>query len=189
MSRPVSADASPVAAPPNSADLYREHAQRVAAWASRLAGPSADVEDLVQEVFLQAHRRLHSFRGDAKPTTWLYAITERVVMARRRKERLRRFFTFFGEAHVEEIATTSGTPAESLERRETARLIYAALDRLRDKYRTIFILFEIEELSGEEIAELKGLKLATVWVRLNRARKQMSAHIRALQKKDQHERS
>lgn len=181
---------SPRAAPnpvPTSAELYQAHAQRVAAWVSRLAGPQADVEDLVQEVFLQAHRALGSFRGDCKPTTWLYTITERVVRARRRRDRLRRLLTVFG-ARIEEVAADEPSACDSLERREAARLIYLALDGLREKYRTIFILFQIEGLSGEEIAELKGLKIATVWVRLNRARAQMSARIRALQKRELHER-
>ena len=88
-------------------------------------------------------------------------------------------FTFFGDIDLDEVPAPSS--AESVERREAARLIYGALDHLREKYRTIFILFEIEGLSGEEIASLKGIRLATVWVRLNRARKQMSVRIRAMQ--------
>ncbi|MDB4967793.1 MAG: polymerase sigma factor RpoE [Myxococcales bacterium] len=182
MPRIVSADdPAPERVAPTSEELFMAHAQRVAAWVSRLAGPGADVEDLVQEVFLQAHRRLPSFRGDAKATTWLYAISERVVMAKRRKDRLRRLLTFCGDAPIEDLPAVA--TAESVERREAARLIYGALDRLREKYRTVFILFEVEGLSCAEIASLKGLKIGTVWVRLNRARKQMSAHIRAIEGK------
>src|SRR5206468_11658292 len=59
--------------------------------------------------------------------------------------------------------------SQTLERRRSAELIYRALDGLADHYRTVFILFEIEGLSGEKIAELTNTRVATVWVRLNRA--------------------
>src|SRR5262245_486200 len=72
--------------------LYRTYATKVGRWAARLGGPSIEVEDVVQEVFLVAKRRLISFRSDGsgKVTTWLFRATERIVKAARRKQRLRR---------------------------------------------------------------------------------------------------
>src|SRR6185436_1837667 len=83
--------------------LYREHAGVVARWARHLAGPSIDTEDLVQEIFLVARRRLPEFRGDAKVTTWLYAITVRVVRTARRQDRLRRWWPRLRRREVEQV--------------------------------------------------------------------------------------
>src|SRR5436305_11794024 len=79
---------------PDVASLYRTYAAKVGRWAARLGGPSIEVEDVVQEVFLVAKRRLVSFRSDGggSITTWLFRATDRIVKATRRKQRLRRFF-------------------------------------------------------------------------------------------------
>ena len=151
--------------------LYRAHAPTVARWARRLAGPGADVEDLVHEIFLVAGRRLSEFRGDAKVTTWLYRITERVALDGRRRDRFRRWFSFARSVEIESaFSPAQPTPLDALERRQSAEVVYRVLDRMSDKYRTVLILFELEEMSGEEIAALTGLKAATVWVHLHRAR-------------------
>jgi hypothetical protein len=73
--------------------LYRTYAAKVGRWAARLGGPSIEAEDVVQEVFLVAKRRLITFRpdGNGKITTWLFRATERIVRAARRKQRWRRF--------------------------------------------------------------------------------------------------
>jgi RNA polymerase sigma-70 factor (ECF subfamily) len=170
----------------SSAGLYREHAQRVAAWASRLGGPrrGADLEDVVQEVFLRVHRALPGFRGESEVTTWLYRITENVVRARMRKERLRRFFGLEGgreKDEAEDVPSLRPSPEGDLEHRQRARMLYDALDRMSDLYRNPFILFEIEGLPGEEVARLVGVKLPTLWVRLSRAREQVQAELTKLQ--------
>jgi RNA polymerase sigma-70 factor, ECF subfamily len=151
--------------------LYRTHARTVARWVGRLAGPSADVDDLVHEIFLIVDRRLSEFRGDGKVTTWLYRIAERVVLDARRREHFRRWFSRTRSVEIERVlSSTQPTPVDALEQRQSAESVYRILDRMPDKYRTVLILFEIEEMSGEEIAALTGLKQATVWVHLHRAR-------------------
>ena len=151
--------------------LYRAHARTVARWAIRLAGPEADVDDLVHEIFLVAGRRLAEFRGDAKVTTWLYRITERVVLDGRRRSRFRRWFASTRAVEIEgRYSPPQPTPLEALEQRQAVEAVYRILDRLPNKYRTVLILFELEELSGEEIAALTGLNPSTVFVQLRRAR-------------------
>ena len=168
----------PVRAPDLDA-IYRAHAGTVARWAAKLAGPGNDVEDLVHEVFLVVRRRLGEFRGDAKVTTWLYRITERVARQSRRKDRFRRWFSRARQFDIEDaIAPVRLTPVDDLERRQSTEACYRILDGMPDKYRTVLILFELEELSGEEIAALTGLKLATVWVHLHRARSRFLADMR-----------
>ena len=151
--------------------IYRAHASTVARWANRLAGPGADVDDLVHDIFLVAGQRLSEFRGDAKVPTWLYRITERMALDRRRRDRFRRWFSHVRSMDIENVFSPSQpTPVDVLERRQSIEAVYRMLDRLPDKYRTVLILFEIEEMSGEEIATLTGQKESTVWVHLHRAR-------------------
>src|SRR5438552_1977251 len=64
---------------PDLGRAYRQHAADVSRWARRLGGPGVDAEDVLHEVFMVAQRRLPEFRGEAKLSTWLYAITLRVV--------------------------------------------------------------------------------------------------------------
>ena len=185
--RTVEAESADV--PLESGALYHAHAQRVARWISRLGGPGIDVEDLVQDVFVRVHQHLPSFRGEAQVTTWLYRITQNVVISRRRKDRLRRFFGVSVEQKVLEQAPEHLTPFDSLQQQRSAQLLYAALDGMAEKYRSPLILFEIEGLAGEEIAALTGVKLATLWVRLNRARAQLLERVEKLQRKEPRGRS
>jgi RNA polymerase sigma-70 factor (ECF subfamily) len=168
------------AQPPLDLDaLYRAHASTVARWAARLGGPRLDAEDMVHEVFLVAKRRLPDFRGEAKVTTWLYRITARVVRDRRRRERRRHWFARAFRSDVERaVAVPYVTPVEALERRQASDAVYEILDGMPDKYRNVLVLFELEEMSGEEIAALTGLKLPTVWVHLHRARARFLADMK-----------
>ncbi len=164
---------------PTFARLYQDHARQVVRWATRLGGPGIEAEDIVQEVFLIAHRQLDLFRGDSLPSTWLFGITQNVVRHRRRKDTLRRWLLATsireGEPPIERP-----TPIEEIERRESTQLVYRALDGLRDKYRSVFILFEIDGLSGPEISALTGLPPTTLRVQLFRARALFETRLRAL---------
>lgn len=163
-------------------DLYREHAQTVARWATRLGGPEIDAEDVLHEVFLVAHRRLGEFRGDAQPTTWLFRTTELIVRAHRRKARISNWLNRSepDDQAGSNVPAPALSPVEALIERQRSLLVYRALEALGEKYRSIFVLFELEGLSGEEIAALTGVKLGTVWVRLHRARARFVQEIQSL---------
>jgi RNA polymerase sigma-70 factor (ECF subfamily) len=148
--------------------IYRAHAADVSRWARRLRGPGADVEDVLHEVFLVAHRRLGEFRGDAKISTWLYAITVRVVQDHRRKDRWRRWLRLARLAPSD--APAPATPLEAFESRRASEVTYQLLDALPEAERSALILFELEGLSGEQIAAITGEAVGTIWVRLHRAR-------------------
>ena len=180
MSLPSSKDTpEEEAKPPDLDAIYRAHAGTVARWVAKLVGPNADVEDLVHEVFLVVRRRLPEFRGNAKVTTWLYRITERVARQKRRRDRLHRWFSRERQLEIEHATSpTRLTPVEVLERRQSTEVCYRILDRMPEKYRTVLILFELEEMSGEEIASLTGVKPSTVWVHLHRARARFLADVR-----------
>lgn len=155
---------------PDTAELYRLHARTVAGWAARLLGPGVDVDDVVHEVFVVVQRRLPAFRPDARVTTWLYEITLRVVRGWRRRAFWRRWLRLPDRGDAADVPSESAGPLQVLEAKRATELVYRALDRLRESDRTLLILFEIEGLSGQEIAGLTGVSLGTVWVRLHRAR-------------------
>jgi RNA polymerase sigma-70 factor (ECF subfamily) len=175
------------AAPLDIGELYRAHAATVARWATRLGGPAVDAEDVVHEVFLVAHRRLREFRPDAKPTTWLFRTTDLIVRAHRRRARLR---AWLGRSLAREDAAAPAaavSPVEDLIARERTQLCYRALDALGEKYRSVFVLYELEGLSGEEIAALTGINPSTIWVRLHRARARFVARVEALASRERGE--
>lgn len=161
-------------------ELYTRHAEAVSRWVANLAGPGAgrDVEDLTHEVFIIAFRRLDAFRGDAKVTTWLYRIALNVVRNQRRRARIRRWFSL-SSAQERELSSEALPPDEALERERRRRLVYRVLDRIPERHRAILVMFEIEQLSGAEIAERLEIKLGTVWVRLTRAREVFARELNA----------
>ena len=177
---------------PSFESVYRAHAKTVTRWAMRLLGPGGDFEDAVQDVFLVVRRRLSGFRGDAEITTWLYEITVRVVQEGRRRARWWSWLTGRGQspsrgrmpATFVPTAETPKDPQALLEARERTRLLYRLLDELDEAHRTTFILFEMEGLSGEEIAVITDTRISTVWVRLSRARRKFIERMRALEARE-----
>lgn len=165
------------------AELYRVHGKQVTRWAARLAGPSLEVEDIVQEVFLVAHQQLSGFRGDSQLSTWLFGITTNVVRHRRRKERVRRWLMGLVSAEPPPVPSRP-TPVEALLRSEASATVYRALETLPDKYRTPFVLFELEGLSGQQICELTGIHPSTLRVHLLRGRQRFAEAVRALAAKE-----
>jgi len=173
--------------------VYRAQAKTVSRWASRLLGPGGDCEDIVQEVFIVVRHKLPRFDGRAEITTWLYEITVRVVQEWRRRRRWWWWVTGRGPSPSRGRARTppelpgaeAQDPVSRLEERERVLLLYRVLDGLGEAYRTTFILFELEGLSGERIAEVTGVRLGTVWVRLTRARRIFIERMRRLEKREQ----
>jgi RNA polymerase sigma-70 factor (ECF subfamily) len=169
-------------APRDLEAIYRQHVQKVARWASRLGGPAIEPEDVAQEVFEKVQHSLSSFRGDAELTTWLYRITENVVRHRRRKERWRRFIGF-PQGDAIELPSAALSPLEQLEANEATALVYRVLDGMRERYRTVLILFDLEGLSGDELERLTGVPAGTLRVRLHRARADFAARLEVLEQR------
>ncbi len=154
-----------------------------ARWARSLGGLDIDVEDVVQEVFIVVSRQFARFRPDARFTSWLFEITRKVVANHRRRQRWR-FWRPRAQDVLDGLPSGAPDPVAELERRQEVARLYAALDRLPEKHRSVLILFEAEGLSTQEIAQLRGLKLATVKVHLHRAKERFIKHYRQLQKED-----
>jgi RNA polymerase sigma-70 factor (ECF subfamily) len=158
--------------PPTFEGTYRAHAAAVSRWI-RVLDPGADAEDLLHEVFIVVGRRLGSFRGDSALTTWLYAITLRVVGAERRKRKLRRLL--FGRFAVDLVEERSApaTPEESTGRARASTILYSLLDELNERDRSMLILFELEGLPGKELSEVLGISEQSLWTALHRARSRL----------------
>jgi RNA polymerase sigma-70 factor, ECF subfamily len=159
--------------PLDFADVYETWFHEVTRWIRALGGPHPDLEDLAQEVFIVVERKLPRFDGRNLPG-WLYTIARNVVSDHRRRAFFRNLFRRRALGS-DEAADPSPSPAAVLERKEAERIVDRALARMGVRHRAVFILFEIEGYSGEEIARLEGIPVATVWSRLHYARKQLFA--------------
>jgi RNA polymerase sigma-70 factor (ECF subfamily) len=148
--------------------LYDTHFPYIWRVVLRLGVPFVQVDDVVQEVFLIAHRKLDTFEGRSTIKTWLYGIALRVA----RVHRVR--CTRWSEADALDEEQVQGPdaarPDERAQRAEAARLVCVLLDHLDDSQREVFVLAELEQMSAREIAEALGLKLNTVYSRLRLAR-------------------
>ncbi|MGQ0508635.1 MAG: RNA polymerase sigma factor [Myxococcaceae bacterium] len=174
MKVPLLVPAPPPALPgktPNFDEVYTTHARSVSRWIQRLGGPRVDAEDVLQEVFLTVHRELPHFRGASKLPAWLFQITYNAVRHRRRKEWLRRWLKGGTQELERHGSLTMLTPVDELEQRQSRAQLYELLDRLPEKYRTVLVLFELEDVGAEELADLMGIAVSTVWVRVHRGRK------------------
>lgn len=184
---PAALDHPPKPARLDASDVFGRHGRDIKRWAARLGGPLVDSDDVVQDVLAVVHRRIGEFRttspdsqAPAALKSWLYKITQNIATTRRRRERLRRWLRGHPLDYAGELSTTGPSAIDELERREAALEVYAALDRLEEKYRSAIILFEMEGLSGEEIAALTGRPVATVWIHLHRGRQKLRRHYEKL---------
>jgi RNA polymerase sigma-70 factor, ECF subfamily len=138
--------------------------------------PSADMEDAAQEVFLVVQRRLPGFRGE-NVAGWLYRIADLTARNYRRLAWFRHFLTREPSDEVAESLMVGGTPAVALDQKEDRRELAQMLARMSAKRRETLVLFEVEGYSGQEIADLQGVPIKTVWTRLHHARKDLVAMV------------
>ena len=155
--------------------LFRDHRVDVARLIQRMLGPGADVEDLVQEVFLQVHRSIGAFRGTSRFSTWLYRVTVNVVLMHRRSLRSRP--SFAQQVEDFEVVDAAPLPDEQAVRQARIRAFYRLLERLSEKKRTVFLLHEVEGLSPAEIGALVGTPVLTVRTRLFYARREVVQYL------------
>lgn len=144
--------------------------RRMAALAGRGA---PDLDDLVQTAAEQVFRHLASFDGRSSLVTWIYTICYRVLLRHRRWYR-RWQARFVLQPDDDSTATREASPAASLEARESVAQLHRALTRMSDKYRTVVVLCDLEELSVAEVAQIVGAGELTVRSRLRDGRKQLT---------------
>ena len=149
--------------------LFRSHSRFVADFAYRLGVQRQELDDVVQEVFLAAHRQGGYMSGAASPTSWLGQMTLLAVKGRRRTARRRP--EGGEELDSETMAATGAGPFEALASAQALGRVQRALEALDLDARTVFILFEIEEEPCDAIAASLGVPVGTVYSRLHGARR------------------
>ncbi|WP_437964914.1 sigma-70 family RNA polymerase sigma factor [Sorangium sp. So ce260] len=159
------------------AEIFRRYRRDVARLVFRMLGPTADAEDVIQEVFIQVHRSLGDFRGQSKFTTWLHRVTVNAVLMARRAARSRPVLT--GEPSVDLEVDRGMLPDEDAARARRIDAFRRVLERLPEKKRVVYVLHELEGIAPTEIAEIVGAPVLTVRTRLFYARREIEAMMRA----------
>jgi RNA polymerase sigma-70 factor (ECF subfamily) len=152
-------------------ELFRRHVGGVHRHLLLLIGPDADIDDLVQLVFLNVFQSLHGFKGQAAFSTWLFRITINVARQELRvRKRLRRLATA-----VQDVKTVQSRQQDANQERQLAswQQIYEVLDRLSFKKRETYILYMYEGYSLDEIARLVRSSVSTIGSRLQSARREI----------------
>jgi RNA polymerase sigma-70 factor (ECF subfamily) len=176
--RPAASSVHP-AAPADRAipGLLEAHGGKIFGLALRMCDSAHEAEDLVQETFLQAYRKWDQFEGRSAPTTWLYTIASRLCrrMRRRRAGEPERIASLqdlmpFTDGPVLDLPVNDDGPLGHNVRRESQEHLERAIVSLPTGFRLPLILKEIVGFSVAEVAEILGLKEATVKTRLHRAR-------------------
>jgi RNA polymerase sigma-70 factor (ECF subfamily) len=161
-------------------ELVRPYERALFLLALGLVKNDADAEDVAQEAVLKAFKAISHFRGDSKFSTWLIQIVINEAKMKLRKDRRNRYESIEerqlaedGEYVPRDFADWREIPSESLERKEVRDALNQALNSLGDKYRTVLILRDVQQLSIAETAQVLGINEANVKTRLSRARLQL----------------
>jgi RNA polymerase sigma-70 factor, ECF subfamily len=158
------------------AQLVKPYERRVYVTALTLLRNDADAQDVAQEAILKAFANLRQFRGEALFSTWLIQITVNEARMRQRKQHAELFEPLAGLQDEEgaytprDFADWREIPSEALERSEIRALLAKALASLAQKYREVFVLRDVEQMSIEETAQVLNISIASVKTRLLRAR-------------------
>jgi len=171
-------------------ELIRPYERSVYVMALSYMKNEADAEDVSQEAFIRAFRKLESFRAESKFSTWLISITINEARTRLRRQALVRMEPL--DEHPDEDKGISPAllrdwreiPSEAVERAEVRNLIRLAVEQLPDIYRQVFLMRDVEELTINETAEALNISIPSVKVRLHRARmrlqKQLAPQLRTV---------
>lgn len=155
-------------------NIYKNDIQKMIL---HLLGPDDEIDDVIQDVFLQIYKSLNSFKYNSKFSTWLYRLTINTVLQHLRKK----YKKGNREVNLDDnddiynsIAFNSEatTPEDDLHKKERIKAVYITLNTLAPKKRIVFILHEIQGLQPEEIAKMVGAPVLTVRTRLFYARKE-----------------
>jgi RNA polymerase sigma-70 factor (ECF subfamily) len=172
----------------NFQEIYEGYRPQLMHYLSRLVG-EAEAEDLVQEVFIKVNRALANFRGDSTLSTWLYRIATHTAYDRRRSpafqqlEQNEQAVDLLGDDMVEVniCDAFTGDQAPPIEqqyvKKELSACVLNRLDALPESYRTVLVLSDMEGLSNKEIAQILGVTLDTVKIRIHRARAMLREQI------------
>ncbi len=163
--------------------LILKYRERLFSIIYNLTSNREDAADLTQEAFIKAFRSINRFKGKSSFFTWLYRIAVNGALTHLKRNRLRRFFSFetineeMGATDIVETLAVRTNSDKSALLSELQEKLNEALHKLSPKHRTVVVLFEIEELSHQEISEIMQCSVGTVRSRLHYAKQQLQAYL------------
>ena len=167
------------------ARLFDSYADRIFGLGLRMCGSREDAEDLVQETFLRAFRSWKNYRGLSAPSTWLFTIAARTCKRfhRRRKDAPARLESFYellpsDDEGFLDVPSPDEGPLEGVLRQEARAAVEHALSTMPMHFRIAFILKDLGEFCAKDVAEILGIKEATVKTRVYRARLHLAKQLK-----------
>lgn len=166
-------------------ELVTRFEKRVFNCAYHIAGNYDDASDIAQEAFIRAFNSIATFRGDANFTTWIYRIVTNVYLDERKKSKNHRHTSLDDYIELDENSVTrqieddGPTPDRIVEDKERDKIIHEAVNSLPEYQRIILTLYQFQNRSYEEIADILRLPIGTVKSRLNRARLALTEKLRS----------
>ncbi len=164
--------------------LVERHQRSVYGIVSRMIAGREDVDDVVQDVFVQAYRSISRFRGDSAFSTWLHSIAVNMTIRHIRKSKIRQSVSIDDPSTGFENTLESSdaeAPEDAALIEERKALVRAAVDNLPEKQRTVVVLHYFEDYSCEEIAKILNCSVGTVWSRLHYACRKLRGHLNWLE--------
>ena len=149
--------------------LYRLHVDRVYALCLRMTGNVSEAEDCTQEAFIQAWNKIGKFRGDSAFGTWMHRIGVNAVLGRMRKSKRE-------QDRLQVVADTAQTPVLTVDS-ANLRDLSAAIDRLPEGARHVFVLSAVFGYSHEESSDMLGIAVGTSKAQLHRARRLLAQQL------------
>jgi RNA polymerase sigma-70 factor (ECF subfamily) len=167
------------------AELYRRHLDSVHARLTRVVGPVSERDDLVQQIFLDVHRALRRFRGEAAFSTFLHRIVLNVACEHlERRRRLRGRNEPLEARQLEALVAPGASPEQRVRQREELTRLFALLEKLSPKRRAAFVLVAVECLPVEEAAALLDARPGAIKQRVQDARRELARALDRVPKGD-----
>jgi RNA polymerase sigma-70 factor (ECF subfamily) len=160
---------------PAFASIYEQYFDFVWASARRLGVAAAAMDDVVQEIFIVIHGRLHTLEKPESLRSWIYGVVRRTVSDHHRSQRNRDASSGRIAAEGELLQTPPATPLDLTEQNDQVKLLWSLLREIDEAKREVFVLAEIEEMTVPEIAEALEIPLNTAYSRLRAARQAFEA--------------
>jgi RNA polymerase sigma-70 factor, ECF subfamily len=161
-------------------ELHRELYPRAVSFLRQMGVYGPELDDVCQDVFVQVFRYLGRFQRRAELTTWLYKICVSQAARLRRREKVTRTLNAVFGAREASVTQASVEMPEV----ELARRTLTAIALLSPQHREVFVLYELQGLSGEQIATIVACPLATVWSRLHYARLEFHRAVEGVERDD-----
>jgi RNA polymerase sigma-70 factor (ECF subfamily) len=168
--------------------LIDRHLSSVATFCYTFCRDREQAEDLAQEIFMRVFRNAASYRPVAKFTTWLYKVAANLCINEAKKAKIRRTISLDGPVGadpdasriVEKMAVGDPGPLTAAERHEASKLIDAAIEALPEDQRSTLVLVERQNLPYKDIAEILGVTVSAVKMRVKRARENLREALKFL---------